>query len=100
VTGLLAAWLRRAVDYFRRSEVRQGSFATTPIAFASNSPAGGIEAVAKGDWVATFTYPTGAKEAIEMSKKILLDCATSVEPTVTVETTAITAENAKQLMGK
>jgi hypothetical protein len=63
-------------------------------------PAGGIEAVAKGDWAATFTYPTGAKEAIEMSKKILLDCATSVESTVTVETTAITAENAKQLMGR
>ena len=36
-------------------------------------PAGGIEAVAKGNWAATFTYPTGAKEAIEMSKKILLD---------------------------
>ena len=50
-------------------------------------PAGGIEAVAKGDWAATFTYPTGAKEAIDMAKKILLDCATSVEPTVTVETT-------------
>ncbi|TIU24152.1 MAG: ABC transporter substrate-binding protein, partial [Mesorhizobium sp.] len=63
-------------------------------------PAGGIEAVAKGDWAATFTYPTGAKEAIEMSKKILLDCATSVEPTVTVDTTAITAENAKALAGK
>ncbi|MFK0692727.1 hypothetical protein ACFX5Q_31905 [Mesorhizobium sp. IMUNJ 23033] len=63
-------------------------------------PAGGIEAVAKGGWAGTFTYPTGAKEAIEMSKKILLDCATSVEPTVTVGTTAITAENAKQLMGK
>ncbi|TIT86653.1 MAG: ABC transporter substrate-binding protein, partial [Mesorhizobium sp.] len=55
---------------------------------------------AKGDWAATFTYPTGAKEAIEMSKKILLDCATSVEPTVTVDTTAITPENAKQLAGK
>ena len=48
-------------------------------------PAGGIEAVAKGDWAATFTYPTGAKEAIEMAKSILLDCATSVEPTVTVD---------------
>lgn len=35
-----------------------------------------------------------------MSKKILLDCATSAEPTVTVETKAITAENAKQVMGK
>ncbi|MGX9145725.1 hypothetical protein [Mesorhizobium sp. 128a] len=56
--------------------------------------------MAKGDWAATFTYPTGAKEAIEMSKKILLDCATEVEPMVTVETTAITAENAKSMMGK
>jgi len=63
-------------------------------------PAGGIEAVAKGDWVATFTYPTGAKEAIEMAKSILLDCAASVDPVVTVATTAITADNAKQLMGK
>jgi ribose transport system substrate-binding protein len=63
-------------------------------------PAGGIEAVANGDWVATFTYPTGAKEAIDMAKSILLDCATSVEPTVTVATTAITADNAKQLMSK
>jgi ribose transport system substrate-binding protein len=63
-------------------------------------PAGGIEAVAKGDWVATFTYPTGAKEAIDMAKTILLDCATSVEPTVTVATTAITADNAKQMMGQ
>ena len=30
-----------------------------------------------------------------MSKKILLDCATSVDTTVTVETTAIAPENAK-----
>jgi ribose transport system substrate-binding protein len=63
-------------------------------------PAGGIEAVAKGDWAATFTYPTGAKEAIDMAKSILLDCATSVPATVTVDTTAITAQNAKQMMGK
>jgi len=63
-------------------------------------PAGGIEAVAKGDWAATFTYPTGAKEAIDMAKSILLDCATSVPTTVTVATTAITPENAKQMMGQ
>jgi ribose transport system substrate-binding protein len=62
-------------------------------------PAGGIRAVAEGEWAATFTYPTGAKEAVEMAKSILLDCATSVEPTVTVATTAITPENAKQMMG-
>ncbi|MER9234364.1 substrate-binding domain-containing protein [Mesorhizobium sp. M0622] len=63
-------------------------------------PAGGIRAVAEGEWAATFTYPTGAKEAIDMAKSVLLDCATSVEPTVTVATTAITPENAKQMMGK
>ena len=37
-------------------------------------PAGGIRAVAEGDWSATFTYPTGGPEAIEMAKAILLDC--------------------------
>ncbi|CAM5772813.1 sugar ABC transporter substrate-binding protein [Labrys miyagiensis] len=62
-------------------------------------PAGGIRAVAEGEWAATFTYPTGAKEAIEMAKSILLDCASSVSPTVTVATTAITPDNAKGLMG-
>ena len=48
----------------------------------------------------TFTYPTGGKEAIDMAKSILLDCATSVTPVVTVATQAITPENAKQMMGK
>jgi ribose transport system substrate-binding protein len=63
-------------------------------------PAGGIRAVAEGEWAATFTYPTGAKEAIDMAKSILLDCASTVTPKVTVATMAITSENAKQLMGK
>jgi ribose transport system substrate-binding protein len=62
-------------------------------------PAGGIRAVAEGDWVATFTYPTGGKEAIDMAKAILLDCAESVPANVTVPTLAITAKNAKSLMG-
>jgi ribose transport system substrate-binding protein len=62
-------------------------------------PAGGIRAVAEGDWVATFTYPTGGKEAIDMAKSILLDCAESVPANVTVPTLAITAKNAKSLMG-
>lgn len=61
-------------------------------------PAGGIRAVAQGDWAATFTYPTGAKEAIEMAKSILLDCATEVPATVTVDTTAVTPENANAMM--
>lgn len=60
-------------------------------------PAGGISAVASGQWAATFTYPTGAKEALDLAKKILLDCASSVPDTVTVPTQAITQENAKEL---
>jgi ribose transport system substrate-binding protein len=61
-------------------------------------PAGGIRAVAEGEWAATFTYPTGGPEAIEMAKSILLDCAETVPTVVTVPTTAITPDNAKQLM--
>jgi ribose transport system substrate-binding protein len=61
-------------------------------------PAGGIRAVAEGEWAATFTYPTGGPEAIEMAKSILLDCAEKVPTVVTVPTTAITPDNAKQLM--
>ena len=63
-------------------------------------PAGGIRAVAEGEWAATFTYPTGGPEAIDMAKKILLDCAETVDTVVTVPTTAITPDNAKSLMGK
>ena len=63
-------------------------------------PAGGIRAVAEGEWAATFTYPTGGPEAIAMAKSILLDCAASVPTTVTVPTLAITEKNAKGLMGK
>ncbi len=62
-------------------------------------PAGGIRAVAEGDWSATFTYPTGGPEAIEMAKAILLDCAEKVSTVVTVPTMAITPDNAKSLMG-
>jgi ribose transport system substrate-binding protein len=63
-------------------------------------PAGGIQAVAAGQWAATFTYPTGAAEALDLAKKILLDCATTVPDTVTVATLAITTENAKDLDAK
>jgi ribose transport system substrate-binding protein len=63
-------------------------------------PAGGIRAVAEGEWAATFTYPTGGPQAIDMAKQILLDCADKVDTVVTVPTTAVTPENAKQMMGK
>jgi ribose transport system substrate-binding protein len=35
-----------------------------------------------------------------MARSILLDCAESVPPTVTVATTAITPDKAKSLMGQ
>jgi ribose transport system substrate-binding protein len=60
-------------------------------------PAGGIRAVASGQWAATFTYPTGAAEALGLAKKILIDCAASVPDTVTVPTLAITKDNAAEL---
>jgi ribose transport system substrate-binding protein len=63
-------------------------------------PSGGIAAVATGQWAATFTYPTGAAEALDLAKKILLDCASSVPDTVTVPTQAITKDNAKELNDK
>ena len=60
-------------------------------------PAGGIRAVAQGQWAATFTYPTGAEEALALAKKILLECAEKVDAVVTVPTQAITKENAAGL---
>ena len=60
-------------------------------------PSGGIAAVARGEWAATFTYPTGAEQALDLARQILLDCASSVPTTVTVPTQAITKENAQQL---
>ncbi len=60
-------------------------------------PSGGIAAVADGQWAATFTYPTGAEQALDLAKKILLDCASSVPASVTVPTQAITKDNAKEL---
>lgn len=63
-------------------------------------PSGGIRSVAEGQWAATFTYPTGAAEALELAKKILIDCAPSVPDVVTVPTQAITKDNAKDLYAK
>jgi ribose transport system substrate-binding protein len=63
-------------------------------------PSGGIRAVADGQWAATFTYPTGAAQALELAKKILIDCATEVPRNVTVPTQRIDQNNAKSLFGK
>jgi ribose transport system substrate-binding protein len=63
-------------------------------------PSGGIRAVADGDWTATYVYPTGAAEALDLAKKILIDCASSVPRLVTVPTQRIDASNAKALYAK
>jgi ribose transport system substrate-binding protein len=63
-------------------------------------PSGGIRSVAEGQWAATFTYPTGAAQALELAKKILIDCATEVPRNVTVPTQRIDQNNAKSLFGK
>ena len=63
-------------------------------------PSGGVRSVADGQWAATFTYPTGAAEALDLAKKILIDCATEVPRSVTVATQRIDTTNAKELYGK
>ena len=63
-------------------------------------PSGGIRAVADGEWAATMVYPTGAAQALDLAKKILIDCATSVPKLVTVPTQLIDADNAKAIYAK
>ncbi|MDQ0394178.1 substrate-binding domain-containing protein [Labrys monachus] len=63
-------------------------------------PSGGIRSVAEGQWAATMVYPTGAAEALDLAKKILIDCATSVPRTVTVSSQLISKDNAKDLYKK
>ena len=63
-------------------------------------PSGGIRSVADGQWAATFTYPTGAAEALDLAKKILIDCATSVPRNVMVPSQRIDQTNAKALYDK
>jgi ribose transport system substrate-binding protein len=59
-------------------------------------PSGGIKAVEEGRLSATFTYPTGGKEAVDAAKKILVDCAT-VEKEQILPTQKITPDNATQV---
>lgn len=63
-------------------------------------PSGGIRSVADGEWAATFVYPTGAAQALDLAKKILIDCATSVPRLVTVPTMRIDPGNAKAIYEK
>lgn len=63
-------------------------------------PAGGAQAVSDGIFDATFVYPTGAKEALELAHQILVECATAddIERNTIVETTLINADNAESFL--
>ena len=61
-------------------------------------PAGGDQAVLDGKFAATFVYPTGAAEALALAKKILVDCATSVELNTVVPTTLVDKDSAGKLI--
>lgn len=61
-------------------------------------PAGGMQAVVDGQFAATLVYPTGAKEALELARRILVDCATAVPRNTVVPTTLVTRENAATLL--
>lgn len=63
-------------------------------------PSGGIRSVAEGQWAATYVYPTGAAQALDLAKQILLDCATSVPKLVTVPTQRIDKDNAQALYAR
>jgi len=60
-------------------------------------PSGGIRSVAEGQWAATFTYPTGAAEALDLAKRILIDCAAEVPRNVVVPSQRVDQTNAKGL---
>ncbi|MBM7494482.1 substrate-binding domain-containing protein [Micromonospora luteifusca] len=60
-------------------------------------PSGGIKAVEQGRLQATFQYATGGREAIDLAKKILVDCSKDVPKSTTLGTTQITKDNAAQV---
>ncbi|MET8373477.1 substrate-binding domain-containing protein [Micromonospora profundi] len=63
-------------------------------------PSGGIKAVEQGRLAATFQYATGGREAVELARKILVDCATDVPRATTLDTTRITSDNAAEAYAK
>ncbi|MFI6273517.1 substrate-binding domain-containing protein [Micromonospora zamorensis] len=63
-------------------------------------PSGGIKAVEQGRLAATFQYATGGREAVEVARKILVDCAADVPRATTLGTTQITRDNAAEAYAK
>lgn len=63
-------------------------------------PSGGIKAVEQGRLAATFQYATGGREAIDLARRILVDCAEDVPRSTTLGTMQITKENAVEAYAK
>lgn len=60
-------------------------------------PAGGIKKVMDGVLAATFVYPLGVREAVDVAQKILRDPSYKPEKEITLESTMVTPQNAAQL---
>ncbi|WP_405113235.1 substrate-binding domain-containing protein [Micromonospora sp. NBC_01405] len=63
-------------------------------------PSGGIKAVDQGRLAATFQYATGGREAVDLAKRLLVDCAKDVPRSTTLDTMQITKENAAEAYAK
>ncbi|MEH1014372.1 substrate-binding domain-containing protein [Micromonospora sp. CPCC 206060] len=63
-------------------------------------PSGGIKAVEQGRLAATFQYATGGREAVELARRILVDCSKDIPRTTTLDTMQITKENAAEAYAK
>lgn len=62
--------------------------------------AGGAQAVKDGTFTATLVYPTGAKQALELAKQILVNCTASVPRNTVVDTTLLTKDNVGDFLAK
>ncbi|RLK25461.1 monosaccharide ABC transporter substrate-binding protein (CUT2 family) [Micromonospora sp. M71_S20] len=63
-------------------------------------PSGGIKAVEQGRLAATFQYATGGREAVDLARRILVDCDKDVPRATTLDTMQITRENAAETYAK
>ncbi|MES2294877.1 MAG: substrate-binding domain-containing protein [Pseudomonadota bacterium] len=63
-------------------------------------PSGGIKKVVDGVLAATFVYPLGVKEAVEVAQKIIKDPSYKPDKEITLSSTMVTPENAADLYQK
>jgi ribose transport system substrate-binding protein len=63
-------------------------------------PSGGIKKVMDGVLAATFVYPLGVKEAVDVAQRILKDPSYRPDKEITLNSTMVTPQNAAQLYQK